>query len=78
MITITVPHTALDSDTGPPGEVAGYRPSRRLRHLIRARNMTCTAPGYGRRATSCDLDHTDPHHLGGRTCECNLAPQCKR
>jgi hypothetical protein len=24
MITITVPHTALDGDTGPPGEVAGF------------------------------------------------------
>jgi hypothetical protein len=50
MITITVPHTALDSDTGLPGEVAGF--------------------GI--------LDHTDPHHQGGRTCECNLAPPCKR
>ena len=51
-----------------------YRPGRALRHLIRARNTTCTAPGCGRRATGCDLDHTDPWHLGGRTCECNLAP----
>ena len=24
MITITVPHTALDGDSGPPGEVAGF------------------------------------------------------
>ena len=55
-----------------------YRPGRRLRHLIRARNTTCTAPGCGRRATGCDLDHTDPWHHGGRTCECNLAPSCKR
>jgi hypothetical protein len=169
MITITVPHTALDGDTGPPGEVAGfgildhadtrdlvaaaarnpatrwcvtvlnpdgtatahacatgprpwrsghgppgyqpgsttlqglldllnitrltpvargpcqhaqaedrYRPSRKLAHLIKARNTTCTAPGCGRRAARCDLDHTDPHHHGGLTCECNLAPQCKR
>jgi hypothetical protein len=54
-----------------------YRPSRKLRHLVRARNTTCTAPGCGRRATSCDLDHTDPHHHGGRTCECNLAPLCR-
>ena len=54
-----------------------YRPSRKLRHLVRARNVPCTAPGCGRRATACDLDHTDPHHQGGRTCECNLAPQCK-
>jgi hypothetical protein len=159
MITITVPHTALGGDTGPPGDVAGfgildhadtralvaaaarnpatrwcvtllspdgtaaahgcaagsrrwppesvtpsglldflniknitpvirgpcqhaqaehrYRPSRKLQHLIRARNATCTAPGCGRRAASCDLDHTDPHHQGGRTCECNLAPLCR-
>ena len=55
-----------------------YRPSRKLQHLIRARNATCAAPGCGRRAAACDLDHTDPHHQGGRTCECNLAPKCKR
>jgi hypothetical protein len=54
-----------------------YRPSRRLQHLVRARNTTCTAPGCGRRATSCDLDHTEPHHEGGPTCECNLAPLCR-
>ena len=54
-----------------------YRPGRKLQHLIRARNTTCTARGCGRRAASCDLDHTDPHHQGGRTCECNLAPLCR-
>ena len=54
-----------------------YRPSRALRHRVRARNATCTAPGCGRRAAGCDLDHTDPWHLGGRTCECNLAPLCR-
>jgi Domain of unknown function (DUF222) len=54
-----------------------YRPSRKLQHLIRSRNATCAAPGCGRRAASCDLDHTDPHHQGGRTCECNLAPLCR-
>jgi Domain of unknown function (DUF222) len=54
-----------------------YRPSRKLQHLIRARNTTCTAPGCGRRAASCDLDHTDPYHQGSRSCECNLAPLCR-
>ena len=54
-----------------------YRPSRTLRHRVRARNATCTAPGCSRRATGCDLDHTGPHHEGGRTCECNLAPLCR-
>ena len=26
----------------------------------------------------CDLDHTTAWDQGGRTCECNLAPLCKR
>jgi uncharacterized protein DUF222 len=54
-----------------------YRPSRRLTHRVKARNTTCTAPGCGRRAATCDLDHTDPHRQGGLTCECNLAPLCR-
>jgi hypothetical protein len=54
-----------------------YRPSRKLRHLITARNATCTAPGCGHAAANCDLDHTTPWHRGGVTCECNLAPLCR-
>jgi hypothetical protein len=54
-----------------------YRPSRKLAHLIKARNASCTAPGCGRRAARSDLDHTRPHHDGGLTCECNLAPLCR-
>jgi len=55
----------------------GYRPSRALQHLIRTRNARCTAPSCGRPATRCDLDHTQPWHLGGLTCECGLAPLCR-
>jgi Domain of unknown function (DUF222) len=55
----------------------GYQPSRKLRHLIGARNPTCTAPGCRQPATRCDLDHTTPYDQGGRTCECNLAPLCR-
>jgi hypothetical protein len=55
----------------------GYQPSRKLQHLIWARTPTCTAPGCGRAAARCDLDHTTPHDQGGRTCECNLAPLCR-
>ena len=51
-----------------------YRPGRTLQHLVKVRNATCTAPGCGRAAARCDLDHTDPWHRGGRTCPCNLAP----
>ena len=54
-----------------------YRPSRSLRHLVNARNTRCTAPGCGRPAARCDLDHTTPWHLGGITCPCNIAPLCR-
>jgi hypothetical protein len=56
----------------------GYRPSRKLRHLVAARNARCTAYGCGRPATACDYDHTQPWEDGGITCECNLAPLCRR
>jgi hypothetical protein len=57
------------------GEV-GYHPSRKLTHLIRARNPRCTAPGCSRPAARCDLDHTTAYDQGGPSCECNLAPLC--
>ncbi len=55
----------------------GYRPSRKLQHLIRARNARCTAPGCGRPAARCDLDHTVAWDKGGITCECALSPLCR-
>jgi hypothetical protein len=56
----------------------GYHPSRKLTHLVRARSATCTAPGCTRPAARCDLDHTNAWDDGGPTCECNLAPLCRR
>ncbi len=61
-----------------PHAETGYRPSRKLRHLVRARNTRCTAPGCGRPAARCDVDHTIAWDQGGLTCECDLAPSCKR
>jgi hypothetical protein len=55
----------------------GYQPSRKLQHLIRARSTRCTAPGCGRPAARCDLDHTVAWDAGGMTCECDLAPLCR-
>jgi hypothetical protein len=55
----------------------GRLPSRRLRHLIRARNPRCTAPGCGRPAIRCEQDHTIAWEDDGITCECNLGPLCK-
>jgi hypothetical protein len=56
----------------------GYRPSRKLRHLVSARNTRCTAWGCGRPATACDCDHTIPWEESKLTCECNLSPLCRR
>ena len=59
-------------------ETAGYRPSEKLRHLIKIRDRRCSFPGCRRPATRCDDDHTIAYDQGGRTCECNLAPLCRR
>jgi flagellar biosynthesis/type III secretory pathway protein FliH len=55
-----------------------YRPPDSLAHLIRVRQRTCAAPGCRRPARKSDLDHTIPYREGGRTCECDLAPLCRR
>jgi hypothetical protein len=55
-----------------------YIPPSSLVHLIRIRQRTCSFPGCRRAATRCDTDHTIPFHQGGKTCECNLAPLCRR
>jgi hypothetical protein len=48
-----------------------------VRHLIEIRQPTCSHLGCRRPAARCDVDHTVPYHLGGRTCLCNLAPLCR-
>jgi hypothetical protein len=55
-----------------------YRPSRKLRHLVTARTTRCAAHGCSRPAAASDQDHTRPWEDGGITCECDLAPLCKR
>jgi hypothetical protein len=54
-----------------------YTPSRQLKHLVRARTATCTAPACDAQAVFCDLDHT-VGYPEGPTCQCNLAPKCRR
>ena len=55
-----------------------YRPTRRQRGLINARDRTCCHPGCTRRAASCDADHVSHHRHGGPTCVCNLIALCRR
>jgi hypothetical protein len=54
-----------------------YTPSRKLKHLVRARTATCPAPGCGAQAYHNDLDHTLAYPAG-ITCQCDLAPPCRR
>ncbi len=39
---------------------------------------TCVFPWCSRPATRCDHDHRVPHADGGATCDCNVAPLCRR
>jgi hypothetical protein len=59
-------------------ESPAYRPPAALRHLVCVRQRTCCYPGCRRSAVRCDLDHTVAFDKGGRTCNCNLAPLCRR
>jgi hypothetical protein len=54
-----------------------YTPSRKLKHLLRARTATCDAPGCNAQAVYCDQDHTTPWP-DGPTDQCNLGPKCRR
>lgn len=56
----------------------GYRPPNLLCALVKVRQRTCCFPGCRRPAVRCDVDHTVPYDQGGRSCECNLAPLCRR
>jgi hypothetical protein len=59
-------------------ESTGYQPSPTLRHIIKIRSPRCGFPGCRRPAAGCDDDHTIPYDQGGKTCECNLHPLCRR
>lgn len=66
----------LKTPFGLPAE-AGYQPSRALAEFVRARDLTCRAPGCDRPATLCDIDHTVPHGDGGATHASNLKCLCR-
>ncbi|WEG07805.1 DUF222 domain-containing protein [Microbacterium horticulturae] len=67
-----------DPATGVPVCVDRYRPSKRQKRFLQARDQQCRFPGCRRRAVKCDIDHTVPHAAGGPTCLCNLEHFCKR
>jgi hypothetical protein len=55
-----------------------YRPSKALKRWLALRDVTCTFPGCGRRAATCDLDHITAWAHGGTTTADNLAHLCRK
>ncbi|WP_188510211.1 HNH endonuclease signature motif containing protein [Conyzicola nivalis] len=47
-----------------------------LKQVVRLQHETCTAPGCNKRATHCQLDHTQDWAGEGTTCLANLSPLC--
>ncbi|WP_285042141.1 HNH endonuclease signature motif containing protein [Plantibacter sp. LMC-P-059a] len=54
-----------------------YRVPADLQRAVRLRDVTCRAPGCGRRARACDLDHSIAWADGGTTSVGNLACVCR-
>ena len=55
-----------------------YRPSAALKRWLAITQVTCDFPGCGRRASNCDLDHTQAWAHGGRTSAENLSHRCRK
>ncbi len=61
----------------PVGAEPHYTPSANLAAFVRARDLTCRAPGCDRPATECDLDHTIAFGDGGATHPSNVKCLCR-
>ena len=55
-----------------------YRPSRKVRRLLRERDQRCRWPGCCAKAEHADIDHTIAWIDGGKTTPGNLAHICRR
>jgi hypothetical protein len=65
----------LARDPGDDGRTEpAHDPSRKLQHLIVARNATCATPGCDTPAALCDMEHRIEYEKGGKTSEGNLDP----
>jgi len=64
--------------TGTILAVDSYKPTKPLRRWLAIRDETCRAPGCGRKATHCELDHTiERAAANGPTAFDNLAYLCE-
>ena len=60
----------------PAGVEPHYIPSTRLAAFVRARDLTCLAPGCDRPATDCDIEHIfllGPYQLDPLACQTMLS-----
>jgi hypothetical protein len=55
-----------------------YEINDRLDTKVSLLTPACASPWCSRPATRCDKDHVVAHSDGGATCDCNLAPLCRR
>ena len=58
--------------------VGSYEVPDRLAEQVALRDGSCVFPWCTRPTRGCDCDHVIPYATGGQTCECNLAPLCRR
>jgi hypothetical protein len=75
------PEGTKPADNGfshPEPRVTAYRPGATLRRAIQVRDQTCRFPSCRQPAQACDIDHTIAYEEGGETCDCNLAPLCRK
>lgn len=72
--------TAKLQPLAPPADMPEprYTPSAKLADFVRARDLTCRAPGCDRPAFDCDLDHTVAYQSGGWTHASNLKALCRK
>jgi hypothetical protein len=59
-------------------DVDRYEVGDRMRTRVSLLHPTCVFPWCTRPARRCDADHVIAHAAGGTTCDCNLAPLCRR
>ncbi|MGB9302481.1 MAG: HNH endonuclease signature motif containing protein, partial [Mycobacterium sp.] len=77
-LVVELAKTARLAPVVPPAEAeAHYVASKKLADFVRARDLTCRAPGCDRPATHTDIDHTIPYADGGATHPSNLKCLCR-
>lgn len=59
-------------------QVDQYEIKGRMRQREQLAHPTCVFPWCTRPSHRCDLDHRVPYDEGGASCDCNLAPLCRR